>query len=125
MVKQLKRLFKRGDNVKVYSMQSFKGGGFLNGVDGVVSRDQMEGGSVLVSVMRVMRDTRGSANYIDPSYEVYPQQLRLLVRAEDMPELLLKTTYRYLDRVKEDDNARLRDLNEMEIRLAKEASKKK
>lgn len=65
--------FKRGDVVRVYSLQSFHGGGFLNGTEGVVAQDQI-GGSVQVVVRRLIR----GAEAVDPSYEVYPEQLRIV-----------------------------------------------
>lgn len=58
--------FRTGERVRVYSLQSFFGGGFIDGNVGTVKQDQI-GGSVLISLP-------GREN----SYEVYPQQLRLL-----------------------------------------------
>ena len=74
--------YRKGDVVKVWSLQSFFGGGFLNGVEGIVSQDQHYDDSVLVSVSRKIKGKR----QIDPSYEVYPAQLELVARAK--PELL-------------------------------------
>ena len=67
-------LYKKGDMVKVYSLQSFNDGGFLNGVEGYVSQNQRPKGSVLVSVIRSFNGVKK----IDMSYEVYPEQLRLV-----------------------------------------------
>ena len=73
-------VYKKGDVVKVWSLQSFYGGGFLEGVEGIVQQDQ-HGSSVLVAVERnidgVMR--------IDPSYEVYDKQLELVHRPKSLP----------------------------------------
>jgi len=71
-----KFLFKKGDIVKVWSLQSFYDGGFIKGTEGVVIQDQNNGGSVLVAVVRKF----GGKDRIDPSYEVYSQQLRLVKR---------------------------------------------
>lgn len=70
--KKLQHIFKKGDVVKVYSLQSFFHGGFINGEEGIVSQDQ-NSGSVLVAVKRKI-----DGKYkIDSFYEVYPEQLRL------------------------------------------------
>ena len=69
-------LFRAGDLVKVWSLQSFHGGGFLNGVDAVVKQDQLPNSSVIVAVERNINGKRK----LDPSYEVYPQQLRRVHR---------------------------------------------
>ncbi len=67
-------LYKKGDIVKVYSLQSFSYGGFINGKEGVVKQDQRIGGSVHVSIERII-----DGEYrIDPNYEVYPEQLKLV-----------------------------------------------
>ena len=68
--------YKKGDVVKVYSLQSFFGGGFINGTEGIVSQDQ-NSGSVLVAVKR----KRDGEDEIDPTYEVYPEQLRMVKKA--------------------------------------------
>ncbi len=67
------RLYKKGDAVKVWSLQSFHGGGFLKGREGIVSQDQTSG-SVLVAVERKI----SGEDIVDTSYEVYPEQLRLI-----------------------------------------------
>lgn len=69
--------YKRGDIVKVWSLQSFFGGGFVKGTEGVVSQDQI-GASVLVAVKRKMC----GEDKIDPNYEVYDKQLELIHRPE-------------------------------------------
>ena len=68
-------VYKAGDVVKVYSLQSFSHGGFLNGTVGVVSKDQA-GDSVLVAVNRKIK----GQDKIDPSYEVYAKQLEMVSR---------------------------------------------
>ena len=66
-------IYKKGDVVGVYSLQSFHNGGFLRGARGVVHQDQHgESGSVLVEVIRNI----GGKMKLDKSYEVYPEQLR-------------------------------------------------
>ena len=67
--------YKTGDVVKVWSLQSFSGGGFINGEEGIVSQNQT-GDSVLVAVKRKI----DSEYKIDPFYEVYEQQLKLIRR---------------------------------------------
>ena len=67
--------YKTGDVVKVWSLQSFHGGGFINGEEGIVSQNQT-GDSVLVAIKRKIDSTYK----IDPSYEVYEQQLKLVRR---------------------------------------------
>lgn len=67
-------LYKKGDIVRVYFLQSFSYGGFINGREGVVKQYQRIGGSVHVSIERII-----DGEYrIDPNYEVYPEQLRLV-----------------------------------------------
>lgn len=70
--------YKKGDVVKVWSLQSFHGGGFLKGKQGIVKQDQI-GDSVLVSVERNF----GGEYRVDPSYEVYAKQLELVSRPKD------------------------------------------
>ena len=77
------RLYKKGDVVRVWSLQSFFYGGFIHGTEGIVSQDQ-RGGSVLVAVERQIKDRYE----IDPSYEVYPQQIRLVTPAEEDGDLI-------------------------------------
>jgi hypothetical protein len=81
--------YKEGDIVKVWSLQSFTGGGFLNGTEGIVKQDQT-GDSVLVSVAR----TFNGKKRVDPAYEVYEKQLELVHRPKRVPanlrELILK-----------------------------------
>lgn len=72
-------LYKRGDVVKVWSLQSFDGGGFLEGEEGVVFQDQSVGGSVFVTVKRRF----DGEDKIDPDYEVYSEQLRLVHKASE------------------------------------------
>jgi len=62
---------KKGEQVRVWSLQSFFGGGFLNGVVAEVKQDQM-GNSVL---LRVVRNLNGK-KCVDESYEVYREQCK-------------------------------------------------
>jgi hypothetical protein len=66
------RLFKKGDRVKVWSLQSFSNGGFLYGEDAIVRQDQI-GKSVVLIVPRNF----GGTYKVDPSYEVYAEQCKL------------------------------------------------
>ena len=70
----MKDKLKKGDKVKVWSLQSFHGGGFLNGKNAVVFQDQYEGDSVFVSVERKIK----GRNVLDSTYEVYRKQLELI-----------------------------------------------
>jgi len=65
--------FKKGDVVKVWSLQSWTKGGFLNGVKAVVRQDQT-GESVL---LRLQRNMDGIVT-TDSSYEVYAKQCKLI-----------------------------------------------
>ena len=71
------RLYKEGDVVKIWSLQSFSYGGFINGKEGVVVQDQLKGSSVIVAVERRI-DTEDE---IDPNYEVYPEQIKLVSKS--------------------------------------------
>ena len=66
------RRYKRGDLVRVWSLQSFYGGGFLDGVPAIVRQDQT-GKSVLLIVNR--------KPVLDTSYEVFIQQTELIREA--------------------------------------------
>lgn len=70
--------YKKGDVIKVWSLQSFFQGGFLNGVEGIVTQDQGIGNSVLITVPRKI-DGKVKLDY---SYEVYPEQLKFIHRAK-------------------------------------------
>lgn len=65
---------KKGDIVKVWSLQSFHGGGFLKGSIALVRQDQT-GDSVLLIVNR--------KPFLDISYEVYDKQTELIKKATD------------------------------------------
>jgi len=73
--------YKQGDVVKVWSLQSFHGGGFLEGVEGVVKQNQI-GSSVIVAVPRKI----DGKMQVDPSYEVYEQQLEFVHRPKKLPD---------------------------------------
>lgn len=64
--------FKKGDRVKVWSLQSFTHGGFLNGEPAFVKQDQM-GASVILCVVRKI----DGEYQVDKSYEVYAKQCEL------------------------------------------------
>jgi hypothetical protein len=66
-------MYKKGDLVRVWSLQSFFEGGFIEGREGIVSQDQSNS-SVIVAVPRLINGIMK----IDPSYEVYAKQLELV-----------------------------------------------
>lgn len=69
--------FKKGDLVFVWSLQSFDGGGFLNGVPGIVTQDSgKDEESLYVTVER----KRGGRIEVDEDYEVYKGQVKLAER---------------------------------------------
>lgn len=70
--------YKRGDIVRVWSLQSFSHGGFLNGEIAIVRQDQT-GSSVLLIVSRNIKGT----HMLDLSYEVYVKQIELVSYAID------------------------------------------
>lgn len=72
-------VFKKGDVVKVWSLQSFYGGGFLEGAMAIISQDQI-GPSVFVCVKRNI----DGVIKVDPHYEVYSKQLELYARTNDV-----------------------------------------
>ena len=63
--------YKKGDLVRVWSLQSFSHGGFLKGAKAVVRQNQT-GDSVIVCVVRNI----GGEYKVDTSYEVYAEQLK-------------------------------------------------
>jgi len=66
-------LFKKGDRVLVWSMQSFFYGGFLNGEPAFLRQSQHgEKGSLILSVIRNF----GGDYKIDECYEVYKEQVK-------------------------------------------------
>lgn len=71
-------MFKAGDRVRVWSLQSFSYGGFLNGEEAIVRQDQV-GDSVLLIVVRNF----SGIYQVDPSYEVYARQCELMAYKED------------------------------------------
>ena len=73
-------LYKKGDVVKVYSLQSFRGEGFINGKRGIIVQDQHSAHtSVIVAVERKINEK----HQMDSSYEVYHQQLKFVCHAEE------------------------------------------
>lgn len=73
--------FKKGDKVRVWSLQSFSGGGFLNGAEAVVRQSQM-GESVILAVFRNI----GGEQKLDTSYEVYAKQCELIIESTYISE---------------------------------------
>jgi len=75
--------FKKGDRVKVWSLQSFSHGGFLKGEPAFVKQDQGDGDSVILCVVRKI-----NGEYkVDESYEVYDRQCELIkgnIKSENM-----------------------------------------
>lgn len=66
--------FEKGDKVKVWSLQSWNYGGFLNGEEAYVRQNQGSGDSV---ILIVPRNFNGGVK-IDQSYEVYARQCELI-----------------------------------------------
>ena len=83
-----KRLYKKGDIVKVWSLQSFSNGGFLKGVYAVVRQDQLKNKDK-DSLMLILERNFSGEYHIDPSYEVYSQQVQIVRKA--IPEHVTKT----------------------------------
>lgn len=75
------RLYKKGDRVKVWSLQSWHHGGFLCGEPAVVKQDQQ--GSDRSVILAVVRNFDGVYK-LDTSYEVYAKQCEL--EEEAVPE---------------------------------------
>lgn len=66
-------LYRQGDIVKVWSLQSFFYGGFIKGDLGIVYQDQHDvSGSVLVTLIRNIN----GVDAVDFSYEIYRQQVK-------------------------------------------------
>ena len=72
--------FLKDDVVRVWSLQSFSGGGFLNGVDAIVRQDQL-GDSVILRLVR----NQGGQQAVDNAYEVYARQCELVKRLRRNP----------------------------------------
>jgi hypothetical protein len=70
--------YKKGDIVKVWSLQSFSGGGFLNGEKAIVRQNQT-GDSVIICVVRMI-----DGEYkVDTAYEVYSKQIELYDKSKE------------------------------------------
>ena len=85
--------FEKGDKVKVWSLQSFSGGGFLNGEEAYVRQDQYGASVILI----VPRNINGEIK-IDEAYEVYGKQCELIEENHipTIKEKLLKVVKRVL-----------------------------
>jgi hypothetical protein len=70
--------YKKGDRVRVWSLQSFSHGGFLNGEPAVVRQDQT-GDSVILAVVRNI----DGIYKLDKSYEVYAKQCELYIQSQN------------------------------------------
>jgi len=66
-------MFEKGDWVRVWSLQSFHHGGFLEGAKAFVRQSQ-RGSSVILCVMRNI----DGVVKLDESYEVYAKQCELI-----------------------------------------------
>lgn len=62
-------MYKKGDRVRVWSLQSFQNGGFLEGADAVVRQDQRHSSVILAVVQNI-----GGEYQLNKSYEVYAKQ---------------------------------------------------
>lgn len=78
--------FKTGDRVKVWSLQSFAGGGFLCGEPGFIRQDGC-GPSVFVCLFRKINGRRS----FDETYEVYTEQVKKVSKCEWGASKELKT----------------------------------
>lgn len=89
-----RKLFNKGDEVRVWSLQSFVGGGFLDGAPAVVRQGQdVITDSVLVAVYRKGKDGN---DFLDMNYEVYAKQL------EPIPSALMAGNLdEYLSKIRE------------------------
>jgi len=67
--------FKKGDRVRVWSLQSFSGGGFIKGEPAVVRQSQQENEDSVI--LAVVRKINGKYT-LDKSYEVYSKQCELI-----------------------------------------------
>lgn len=103
--------YKKGDLVKVYSLQSFFYGGFLNGDFAVVSQDQAGGSSVLVTVCRNFN----MYYKLDFSYEVYEKQLEPIIFFNELEKKDMEKLGKML--LKKDEYNRLCDLDNEDFQL--------
>ena len=76
----------KGQRVLVWSLQSFHGGGFLNGAPAFVKQSVTDSGSVILCVIRNI----GGKMVIDESYEVYQQQVMIVDKGYWPASKLLK-----------------------------------
>ena len=89
-------MFKKGDRVKVWSLQSFSNGGFLNGAPAIVRQSQT-GESVILCVVRNF----GGEYKLDKSYEVYAKQCELIKEAPKLETSYQKASQDLEDYLKE------------------------
>lgn len=87
-------MLKKGDRVKVWSLQSWNNGGFLNGEEAVVRQTQ-RGDSVVLMVPRNF----GGTYKVDESYEVYARQCELISSHEEDDFQGKKAAYKDLERL--------------------------
>ncbi len=71
--------FKRGDIVKVWSLQSFHGGGFLKGKKALVRQNQTSDAVQVIVPRKVkLEGIKESVTCLDTSYEIYARQVDLV-----------------------------------------------
>jgi len=70
-------MLRKGQRVLVWSLQSFHGGGFLEGEPAFVRQDSSDK-SVILCVVR----KKGTSFQIDESYEVYVKQVELVCKCD-------------------------------------------
>lgn len=94
------RNYKKGDIVRVWSLQSFHHGGFIDGRIGIVRQDQGKGSSVIVALMRNF----GGERMVDFAYEVYARQCELVATATKETIENITTMLRLADILREEND---------------------
>lgn len=93
-MKKKDKVYKKGDLVNVYSLQSFDYGGFLDGDKAVVRQDS-KSKSIFLCVVRNI----GGAYKVDLSYEVYKEQVKPY-KKKRAPEVKCKKANKLLKKVR-------------------------
>ena len=80
-------MYRTGDIVKVWSFQSFSGGGFINGKIAIVRQDQTTDNSVLLIVSRkpdnrLVHERFKGLYVLDTTYEVFVGQTEFITRSK-------------------------------------------
>lgn len=104
--------YKTGDVVKVWSLQSFFGGGFLDGETAIVRQNQM-GRSVILIVSRkpkfgAINDVYQCSYVLDTSYEVYDRQVDLVKKATEEEKRNVERFLRFNDMVRKYESDKIK-----------------